>query len=384
MNNSELKNLVTPKTVRVTVKNLTELHSIYRWSSCIADYRFNELNKQAMNAGIAYILAHEAQEVGKDVNMTKLPKIIMHRVFEKLFLCDIREDYLERILRLGNISRADFDNVIETCIEQEMGKSFADFIDVKRECFETRIFQAAVKLATKMELFEIRRQIPETDYISKVRDIDPILLGFSDIPGFAKISHEYSKEMILFRQISGLRNRIRWNKRLGAIKCSVLGHNFEVAVIAYLMALHEYGDERIATDCFFIGLFHDLPETFTGDMPKPVKDAIPGLRRATELFELEMVRRHIYEQLPEHLKEAMHDVMVEEEEGKKEEERRERHKDLIKRADYLSADLECARNIIAGSIDPYFQDVINKDLKGNKLGEIFSEVLVSIMEDKSF
>ncbi len=374
---NNLSELITPKVVQAMGRNLTELQCILRWSNYIADYRFNELNKQAMNAIIAYVLASEAQECGKNIDLTKIPKIIMHRMFEKRFLCDIREDFIDRILELGGIERKDFDDAIEVCVEQEMGQSFAKFIDISRTCIESRIFQAATKLATKMELFELRGQMQEADYIGTIRELEGILVGFSNLPGFTRISLEYSKEMTLFKQISALRNRIRWIKCLGTVKCSVLGHNFEVAIISYLMALCEYEDESIATACFFIGLFHDVPETFTGDMPQPVKDSIPGLRSATECFELEMVNEYIYNHLPEHMREAMHEVMLEER-GK------ENYKPLIKQADYLSASFECIRNIIAGSKDPYFTEVVQQEIEGGRLKGVFYEALVNIITNNSF
>ena len=245
MNNDERKELVTTQIAQQTGRILTELQTIFRWSSYVGDYRYNELNKQAMNAIITYVLASEAQEGGEEVDMTKFPKIIFHRIFEKLVLCDIREDFIDRILKLGNIDRKRFDEIIEDIIKRDMGIEFAKFITPEEESIEGKIFQASVKLATKMELFEIRNQIPEIDYIETISQIENVLNGYSDIPGFTRISLEYSKEMILFKKISALRNRIRWNRRLGPIKCAVLGHNFEVAIFSYLMALKEYGDEKI-------------------------------------------------------------------------------------------------------------------------------------------
>lgn len=377
MNNDERKELVTTQIAQQTGRILTELQTIFRWSSYVGDYRYNELNKQAMNAIITYVLASEAQEGGEEVDMTKFPKIIFHRIFEKLVLCDIREDFIDRILKLGNIDRKRFDEIIEDIIKRDMGIEFAKFITPEEESIEGKIFQASVKLATKMELFEIRNQIPEIDYIETISQIENVLNGYSDIPGFTRISLEYSKEMILFKKISALRNRIRWNRRLGPIKCAVLGHNFEVAIFSYLMALKEYGDEKIATRCFFTGVFHDVPETFTGDMPQPVKDAIPGLRRATEYFELEMVNNHIYANFPEYMREAMHRVMLEESGG-------EAYKRIVKKADYLSADLECLRYVIAGSKDPYFEYVIQRDLDSDRFDGVFYDAFKKSVEAKTF
>lgn len=375
MEQKNRKQLVTERVAKALWNVLTQLLAILRWSSYIADYRYNELNKQAMNATISYFLAVEAKEEGEEIDMTRFPKIIINRMFEKIFLCDIREDFVETILRNGNISRERFDYIIYKEMCKKMKNDFTQFISIDSDWAEVRIFQAATKLATKMELMEIRGFIQESDFISAVSNVEGILNEFNDLPGFARISLDYSKEMTIFRQISALRNRIRWQKWLGPVKCSVLGHNLEVALFSYLMALRKYKDEEIATKCFFIGIFHDVPETFTGDMPSPVKDAIPGLRQATEYFELGMIEKHIYANLPPYMNEAIHSVMMEEFE-------QERYKPLIKQADWLSADCECVRQIIAGSREKYFAEVLKRELeKAEKLDEPFRSMLKSIVKE---
>lgn len=374
MNVDRRKQLVTEKVVEAIWELLTKLMSILRWSAYIADYRFNELNKQALNAIIAYFLAIEAKEAGHEIDITRFPKIVINRVFEKMFLCDIREDFVENILKDGNIKHERFDEIIEKEIIQLMGEDFARFIQIGRDWEETKIFQGATKIATKMEIEQIRGSIYKREFLRVQSEIGDTLNRYNNFPGFARISLEYSEEMNIFRQISALRNRIRWQKWLGAIPCSVLGHNFEVAIFSYLMALKKYGDEEIATKCFFIGVFHDVPETFTGDMPSPVKDAIPGLRQATEYFELKMMEEHIYSKLPEHLSEAIHMVMMEEYE-------QEEYKPLIKQADHLSADFECMRQIIAGSREKYFVEVLRRDLEEGKFDELFINVLRKIAKE---
>lgn len=40
-----------------------------------------------------------------------------------------------------------------------------------------------------------------------------------------------------------------------------------------------------------MGIFHDIPETYTRDIPSPIKDSIPNFRKITEAYELEMMRK---------------------------------------------------------------------------------------------
>lgn len=296
-------------------------------------------------------------------------------MFEKLILCDIREDYVNRILKLGGIDSSEFDAIIEECIEEYMGKEFTEFIHVEKDCFEARLFQAATKLATRMELDEIRTLIPKGYYSKTKKKIKKALKSLGDTPEFARLSKEKPAEKEFFKEASALRNRIRWSRRIISVKCSVLGHNFEVAVFSYLKALEEGKDEDTAAKCFFIGAFHDLPETFTGDMPSPVKDRINGLREATEQFELLMLNKQVYQRLPRHLSEAIKSVMLEEEEQKE-------IKKLIKIADYTSAIFECSRNLIGGSRDNYFQGAIDRQLL--KISGVFSEALKELVKEDWF
>lgn len=374
-NKNARSSLVTKELVKAMGKVLTELQFILRWSKYIADFRYNELNKQAMNAKIAYLLATEAEANGKKVDMAKLVKVILHRMFEKLILCDIREDYVSRILKLGSIAPSKFDAIIEECIEERMGKEFTKFIQVDKDSFEARLFQAATKLATRMELREIKTQIPEHAYINVAENVEKTLQGYNDMPGFSRFSLKYSKEMIFFKDASALRNRIRWSKQLGTVNCSVLGHDFEVAVLSYLMSLEKGDDEDITARCFFIGGFHDLAETFTGDMSSVIKDKIPGLREADEKFELEMLEKYVYQELPEHLANAVKAVVLEEEEQKA-------IKPLIKQADYLSACWECLRNIIAGNQNGYFLEAILRQITG--ISGVFREALDEMVAYKTF
>ena len=347
----ERSKLITPEMLLGLYKVFDELLGIYRWSTYIADDRYNESGKQALNIMLAYILASEAKHNGEKIDMTRLPKIILYRTCEKLVLCDMRESYIYEILESANIGRELFNQVVEKRIESAVGARFAEFIDIDRECYEARIFQCATKIATQIEFVENGYRIHEEEYKTELESIEETLLEFEDIPGVDRILSENSKEMKLFRDISALRNRLRWAKRIRSVNCYVLGHSFEVAVLGYLNALRETGDEEIATKCFFIGAFHDLPETFTGDMPQPVKDSIPGLRIATEKFERKMVEKHIYNNLAEHLKNAIKFLLEEKD-----------YEWIIKRADYWSADLECMRNIEGGSREPYFRQVLERDL----------------------
>ena len=103
---------------------------------------------------------------------------------------------------------------------------------------------------------------------------------------------------------------------------------------------------------FFMGIFHDVAETWTRDIPSTIKNRIVGFRKATEKYELQKLEKHMYSKVPAYLKEALKSVMMEDAAN-------EVYKKKLKDADYLSADSECFRNLLSGSRDRYFCDAIS-------------------------
>ena len=189
-----------------------------------------------------------------------------------------------------------------------------------------------------------------------------------------KRHHDSENEVFkLLQQISRLRNQVRWATNYYGIECSVLGHLFDTAVFAYLMAYDETGgDETFATKMFFMGIWHDVAEAWTKDIPSPIKNRIDGDRKATEKFELIKLNERVYSVLPDYLTKAIKEVMLEEEVNTK-------CKDKVKAADYLSAASECWRQIISGTHDSYFSKAILGEIKhlspaGEELHEAFKKV----------
>lgn len=144
-----------------------------------------------------------------------------------------------------------------------------------------------------------------------------------------------------------MRYQNRWASYSYQVECSVLGHLFETAEYAYFMALEKGYTEDVATKCFFMGIFHDIPETYTRDIPSPIKDSIPNFRKITEAYELEMMRKNMYPFVSEKGKEALENVMFETDENAI-------FKSLIKGADYMSAIAEIWRQLKAGTRDEDF------------------------------
>ena len=354
-----MKTVVSSRDLVCVNSMLDELICLQRWSELVVSAgKFSELGKQALNSAICYFLAVEAQHKGKSVDFTLFPKIALVRSFTKTYQCDIPQQNLEAIFKLGNVSKSSFDEMIWNNIQKSTSESFWRHLVVESDSLEYRIYTAARSIGTYLELNAIKSIIPKSDYDAKKKQIEEILSSFADLPGFSEVFSE--KYLEILEDYSQLRNRIRWAKHPSLIHCSVLGHHFDVAVFSYLMALEKYPyDEGLATRFFFMGIFHDFPERWTGDMPSPVKDSVPGLRKATEEFEDMMMKEHVYSKLPSHQVKALRAVMLEDSENIA-------FKKFLKKSDYFAAFVECWREVDAGSHHKYFLRVIHRDYQSKE------------------
>ena len=100
-----------------------------------------------------------------------------------------------------------------------------------------------------------------------------------------------------------------------------------------------------------MGIFHDVPEAFTKDIPSPIKDKIPGFRKLTEIYELKMMEKNVYPFVSEVCVKALKGIMFEESDNAD-------FKALMKGADYMSAISEIWRQLKAGTRDEAFINAI--------------------------
>ena len=354
---------------------LFELACLRRWSEVTVGTgnKYNELGKQALNAAICYVLSTEMIHEGVEIDLTLFPKIAIYRGFVKGIQCDIPEHNLNHIFELGQVSKSSFDEMIRTQLEKNFSKELIQFLSFDSNSIELRVHKAATKLATLLELEEIKSTIPKKEYNKKHHQLEKDLEVFYDLPGFKNIMSDEYKE--IFADYSQLRNRIRWAKHPNIVKCTVLGHHFDVAVLAYLMALEvNPEDQAQAAQYFFMGIFHDFPEKWTGDMPSPIKDALPGLRAATEIFENEVMAENVYSKLPDYQVSAIKKIMLEEEENSE-------LKVFLKKSDNFSATIECWRELDGGSKHAYYSDVIKADYSAKEsLPENFRLLMEKLYE----
>lgn len=347
MYNKKILNFENLKAVNEAFKRLNILR---RWTSVTTDDKYNELAKQALNCITAYMLASVSEANGNIVNWERFPKIAIYRAFQKVYVYfDTGEHIIDEICRIGQINKDAFNKATTEIIQELTNEDFSDFLSEGIGTNEMRIYRAATKIATLVELEENSPLMKDNgEYRDKNNEIRHSLEKFSDIPGVDEFSDPSGDFFKLLLKISKLRNQNRWAVQPYSVNCSVLGHLFDTGVLAYFIGLEHFeGDEKTATKMFFMGIFHDLAEVWTSDVPSPIKDRIPGFRAATEKYEDLMLKRNLYSKVPDFLEKAIRSVMFEEADNFS-------YYKLMKAADYLSADSECWRQYVAGSRDLYF------------------------------
>lgn len=354
----------------VNLENLQAVNEVFkrlnilrRWTSITTDDKYNELAKQALNCITAFMLASEYEKQGNIVNWERFPKIAIYRAFQKVYVYfDTPEHIIDEICALGNINRDCFNMATKEIIQELTNDEFSDFISEGIGTTEMEIYRAATKIATLIELEENSPLMKNNgEYRDKYSEIENSLRNFSHISGVSDFSDPTGEIFKLLLKISKLRNQNRWAVQPYSINCSVLGHLFDTGVLAYFIGLEHFEwNEKISTKMFFMGIFHDLAEVWTSDVPSPIKDRIPGFRAATEKYESMVLNKNLYSRVPEFLAAKLRSVMFEEEDNSS-------FHGIMKSADYLSADSECWRQYIAGSRDSYFLESaimgFNKKLK---------------------
>lgn len=341
------------KNLKAINKVFQKLNNLRRWTGFITEGKYDEISKQSLNCCICFMLAIEAEMRGETINWERFPKIAIYRAFQKAYVnSDVPEHIFKEICDLGNIPfEKTFKEVTFKIIAEKTDEEFAGWLNEGCGTIEERIYKAATKIATFLELKEVQKNM-NGQYAIKYDQIVKSMAKYEDIPGFTDLSNTESGYFRIFEDISKLRNQNRWATYAYLVECSVLGHLFDTGIFAYLMAVEIGETEEIATKCFFKGIFHDVPEAFTKDMPSPIKDKIPGFRALTEEYENKMMEKSFYPFVSSEVEKALKELVSDSAENNK-------LKALIKGADYISAVSEIWRQLVAGSRDEEFVSSID-------------------------
>lgn len=161
-----------------------------------------------------------------------------------------------------------------------------------------------------------------------------------------------------FALFSRMKHMNRWALMRNVTNENLSTHSLEVAAIAHALAVignRRLGRQYNADRAALLGVYHDMPEILTGDMPTPVKYHNPEIRRAFGEIELS-AQQTILDTLPADMKDDFAPLISPDE--------TEDIYKLVKAADKISALIKCTEEKNSGNKE--FQSAERATLKAIK------------------
>lgn len=147
-----------------------------------------------------------------------------------------------------------------------------------------------------------------------------------------------------FAMFSRMKYIDRWALMRNTRKENLCEHSLEVAAIAHALAViaNERCGASLNTErAALLGIYHDMPEIITGDMPTPIKYGNPELKAAYKTVEKETASR-LVSLLPDYMQNSYKGFFIKQDSDK------ELWK-AVKAADKISALIKCTEEEKAGS-----------------------------------
>lgn len=146
-----------------------------------------------------------------------------------------------------------------------------------------------------------------------------------------------------FALFSRMKNISRWALMRNTREESLSQHCLEVAAVAHALAVignRRLGKSYDASKAALLGIYHDMPEILTGDMPTPVKYYNKEIRRSFGEIET-AAQRALLSSLPEDLRGDYEELLVPDESTEL--------ALLVKAADKISALIKCREETGSGN-----------------------------------
>lgn len=150
-----------------------------------------------------------------------------------------------------------------------------------------------------------------------------------------------------FAMISRLRWIDRWALMKNSSKENLSEHSLQVGMLSHALAI--IGNKRLgkklnADKCALFGMYHDVSEILTGDMPTPVKYFNAEIANAYKDIEKDACER-LLSLLPADLYESYSSLLM------PDDKLYEYEKKLVKGADKLSAYIKCLEEKKSGNLE---------------------------------
>ncbi len=138
----------------------------------------------------------------------------------------------------------------------------------------------------------------------------------------------------------------RWALMRNTNEENLSQHSHEVAAVAYALCVignRRYGRNYNGERAALLGLYHDMPEIITGDLPTPVKYFNPEIKEAYKKVEA-VASEKLLATLPDDLREDFEFLFNEKEDD-------EALWKIVKAADKISALIKCTEERKAGNVE---------------------------------
>lgn len=411
------------------LSNYDSMKAIMSALTCIADdirwmgaggSLYTNLANGALRGYIASELIHASENEGVIIKKYNVVKSLMCITLKKS-MGEIKKDVKKKLSEVLDVDKSLFDQIIPyTRYRKEAGVEAANELFFKNSEKEERLVEVATVIARYVELIELKHKVSIEYYSLKERECQNSLEKYKEasIPGVDYCTSKTALERYV-EIAKSLREQPRWKLQAASKKISVLEHSYVTGILAFFNCLELTGNEEEAGKCFFMGINHDLTETWAGDIPSSLKDILleeliksyfykyssdnkieiedifqeienlskteqrkqleefsiknfgtvpKDLRKILELFEagknirtgVEIVedmflQENFYEKLPDYMVPKTKELMYEEPENKE-------YFPIIKAVDYTSAAWECWYECFYGSKDSYFVGPIQRTI----------------------
>lgn len=321
---------------------------------------YTKATKEFFNAVVAeyLFLKNISLEDDKTLSQERLKCHIVKRIFRKGELWDIKPNektYLER----HGMKDADVYQYMYKAVNDNYPGAvwYLDYVFSQELTLkEMELFEVAKFTATKIEFEAIKSQMTKVNREETQKEIDR---KEKDIHLCDYLDDE---ELRWFEKLSDASRIGRWAK---------FPKNFVMTDSAHMMLTALFSDlitkefvelnktDVDSTKAFFVALFHDIIEVWTGDAPSPCKDELffatvqSYLRKVYEEFEEYMYKKYFYRYMDPVLAEKFKEDVVFEEGA-------DDLSQIIKNADYFSADWEVYLTIKTGLVDKAYFSIIEK------------------------
>ena len=148
-----------------------------------------------------------------------------------------------------------------------------------------------------------------------------------------------------FAYVSRMRYIQRWSLMRNTEKENDMEHSLQTAMVAHAIAVignSRYGRDYDAEHVMALGIYHDVCEVITGDMPTPIKHNNPAIRSEYNKLEDEAADR-LLSMLPQDVRESYRPLIAQESDTPE--------RKLVKAADKICAYIKCLEEKKAGNTE---------------------------------